>query len=1545
MRKFSTLFVAVFLSLYAFATGEPSTYFQIYVPPNNDAVRRDAALIITAIYDSTYFEIIDDGADGDTDDSKTGILMAGQSYVLYIRDNGINDDARYASGGVLKWDGDYFIVRSNNLVFASQSTNSDWQHDWVPSTDKKSIGRKFILYSPVFTSSKRDVNVFAYEANTTVTFQKISFQPKTNTGFTDVNFENATTLFSRVLNPGEDLIYKYTNGRDVMEAGETYVILADKPVTVQYGALFGNERDGGGYVPSSNGSSSGELFYFGVPYQSAGEQEIRIVSWDEANAVQLERFVNGSWVAVKSFTLNKMKAGDWVGRNEGNVTYASSFRITCSPGKRVSVFEGNWFETGSPGTSDMATMVSSENGTTSGLRFLTYMAPPGNEQNAVDPFTSRAFGQQMTHLYLFAKEGAVVTVKDAYSNGTKFKKTFTIAAERYADCALTLTEWKSIYNGTGTTAGGPERPYLLVESDQPISVMNTNFNDNWMCYTGTSLGQSFTQETNISQQTAIPADTVKITSVITTGSGVEQPRIEVQVQDGLKVVECKLKKPDAPAISGEIEELPNKTVVTFDTLSNLQPQTQYTVETEVIASVGNNNGGLIPNGSNSTIETIVTGKVDGQVQQSSSTQVVNIISNNTSQLIFSRYTDNLFTKDSTDSWTASWVDINNDGYDDLFTTDRRSNKPNLIYINNKNGGFTRGQNIASDSAISITSTWADVNNDGFTDLLVLNNTRKPNVFYENKNGVLTKKQDQPFTQSVSYYHGGAFSDYDNDGKADLFMCNYFPTKYNELYRNNGATGFVKELSNTIPAQANQSIGPSWADYDGDGFPDLFVPNGNGNKNSLFHNEGNGRFTKAQNAVSADGGQSVGSCWGDYDNDGDLDLFVTNSNATGNFLYSNEGNGQFKKITTGPVVTDKANSHGCSFADIDNDGDLDLYVSNDKNFKLLYINDGKGGFEKKEDEVVCFNYGNAFGHAWSDFDHDGDLDLVVATHSNQPNALFTNNGNSNNWIEVHLKGKVSNASAIGATIRVYAGGQWQMREVNSQSGFGGQSSFTQHVGLGQAGRIDSLIFQWPSGIRQVMTAVAPNQLLTITEPESMEVNGAVFHDMNDNGVRENEETLLGRATILLENSQQRIYTNNEGYFRTALTQGAYTFQLVEENGIRSLLTDPLSLEVKSGQPVDTIWIPAVPTCEGTDLQLDMGSTAIRKGYTNNQFLVSLTNNGRERVSSFRFKLKMPAAIQPSTPTIPYEQTENLTENGISYRVYTWKLTNLESFANQLIQFQHGTSGSVVIGDTLRISGWIEADITDCQPSDNQISQTYKVVGAIDPNDIQVSPTGYGPQGYIQKDQVLTYTIRFQNLGNHPASSVSIRDILPAGLDPETVKLVAASHENLYFERQGQTLIFRFDDIYLPDSASNPAGSEGYLMFSIQPREQIAAGTALRNKASIQFDHYEPMETNEVLNTIQSKQQEESMIRVKTWPNPAGDVIYISLAHKMGKYTKKIITRIELIDMTGRSMLSRQFHSDAELRVDLPQQLRGVYLLKVLDSEGGVYTEKVVVRKER
>lgn len=1539
IKKLFYLFILIFGISNSYATGEPSTYFQIYVAPNADAVQRNVCLIVTAIYDNTVFEIIDDGADGDTDDSKTGVLNAGQSYILYIKDNGINDDARYASGGVLKWDGDYFIVKSNKLVYASQSTNSDWQHDWVPSVDKSSIGQKFIIYAPMISSSNRDINVFAYQNNTVIDFYKISTQAKTNTGYTDVNFENPVKVFSKTLNVGEDLIYGSTEGRNVMISGETYVIIANKPVTVQYGSLFGNERDGGGYVPTSNGSSSGELMYFTVPYQATGEQEIRIVSWDNSNVIQLDRYVNGSWVAVKSLTLNRLVAGDWVGKTNGNISYSNVFRITCSAGKKVSVFEGNWFETGSPGTSDMATMVSSENGTTAGKNFLTYIAPPGNEINVTNPLTGLKYGAAFSHLYLFSKTGAVVTVKDAYTNGTKFSKTFTILPEKYADCTISLAEWKAFYNGTGTNVG-PEKPYLIVESNNDIAVLNSNFNDNWMCYTGSSLGHSFTQTSNINDDSLIPAEQATVVSYINTTSEVTNPSIEVIVQDGLKIVESKIIYPDQSTILGTITEELNKTIVTFNNLSTLGANATYMVETKVTATVGANNGELAGTTLNSTVETIVTGEVGGEIQQSTIANSISVQTSNTSNLIFSHLEDAVFNAETSNSWTISWVDINNDGWDDLYLTNMDQNVPNKIYMNNHLGGFTPGQ-VMPEDGVSMTNTWADIDNDGDEDLLVLNNGRNPNKFYRNDNGVLVADNTKSFTQDISYYHGGAFADYDNDNKVDLFMCNYFPTKYNELHRNTTNGAFTKEVTDVIPLEANSSLGPTWVDYDKDGFMDLFVPNGSGNKNSLFHNDGNGTFSKPNIIINQEGGKSVGSCWGDIDNDGDLDLFVTNSNTSTNFLYKNLGNGTFEKITNS-IVNQGGSSHGCSFADIDNDGDLDLFVTNDRIRKFLYFNDGQGNFTENRDETITYNFGLSFGHSWSDYDHDGDLDLAVATHSNQKNHIFKNNGNTNNWLEVNLKATISNGSAIGAKVFVATTTSTQFREVNSQSGFGGQSSYTQHFGLKNASVIDTITVKWPSGIIQTLTNVAINQLLEIVEPQNLKVTGTVYFDTNNDGQKQENEPIVSRAAIKILPSNAKSYSNDNGIFTFFAPQNNVELSILEENGLIAS-SSPLQLDLTNYSPSTMVYIAASTICSTTDLKINMGGTAIRKGFTNNQFRIVASNQSRSIAQNATVSLTVPSKITIQNPTIAISQQQNFVENSVNYTKYYWTISTINPFENKAINFTTSNDATVQIGDNYVFEGEITNATTDCDQTDNLLQQTYLVYGAIDPNDILVSPKGYGEEGYILPEQELTYTIRFENIGNFPAQRVVVTDELPRELDITTFKLVSASHQNVTTEIVGNRIIFSLDDIYLPSTTENEEKSQGYIIFSAKPFSELDSETRIENKATIQFDTYLPIATNVVVNTIQSKEKEEEMVAVNLYPNPVNDVAFISLQHQKGsEFTNKQITKAEIFTMEGLPILVKEFNSLEEVKIDLPTEIRGVYLLKITDTENKNYIRKMLVR---
>ncbi len=1278
--------------------------------------------------------------------------------------------------------------------------------------------------------------------------------------------------------------------------------------------------------------------YFAVPFQSTGEQEIRIVSWDNSNNIQLDRYVNGSWIAVKSFTLNRLIAGDWVGKTSGNVSYSNVFRITCTPGKRVSVFEGNWFEIGFPGTSDMATMVSSENGTTAGKVFLTYIAPPGNEANVTNPFTGQKFGGSFSHLYLFSKTGATVTVKDAYSNGQDFSKTFTIAPERYADCTINLTEWKNMYNGTGSSSG-PEKPYLIVTSNNDIAVLNSNFNDNWMCYTGSSLYHAFQQTSTVGDNSLIPAEETNVVSVITTVSEVTEPTIEVIVQDGLKVVESKLFDENQQETQGTITEFSDKTKVQFQGLDNLQPNSEYRVETTVKAIVGANNGELVGTTLNATVETIITGKVGGEIQQSTIAKSVSVQTTNTSNLLFSKLEDVLLDSKNTNSWTISWIDINKDGYDDLYLTDMGLTAPNLIYMNNTNGGFYAGQTLPEDG-VSMSNTWADVDNDGDEDLLVLNNGRNPNRFYKNENGTLVVDNSKSFTQDISYYHGGAFADCDNDNKVDVFMCNYFPTKYNELHKNNSNGDFTKDISGTVSLEANSSLGPTWADYDQDGLMDLFVPNGQGNKNSLFHNNGNGIFSKSNSIVSQDGGKSVGSCWGDIDNDGDLDLFVANSNSVTNFLYKNLGGGIFEKITNS-IVNQGGSSHGCSFADIDNDGDLDLYVSNDRIRKYLYFNDGQGNFSENREEMITYNFGLSFGHAWSDYDHDGDLDLAVATHSNQKNYVFKNNGNTNNWLEINLNATVSNGSAIGAKVFVTANQITQMREVNSQSGFGGQSSYTQHFGLSVAGVVDSIVVKWPSGIVQNFNAVNVNQILEITENVQRKVTGVVFLDINEDTNKQDAEPVISRAGIQIDPLETKSYSNENGVFSFYATQNNVNLKVLAENGIQEGIGVDFNLENYTVN--DTIYIAAVPVCAEKDVRVTMGGTAIRKGYTNNQFKIVASNQSREVVSNSLVNFIVPSTISIQNVSQTIQQQQSFTDNGKSFNRYSWLINNLNPLENKVISFTTSNDATTQIGDELTFKGEILTSQTDCTPDDNVITQKYIVYGAIDPNDILVSPKGYGQEGYVLPNQVLTYTVRFENIGNFVAQNVEIVDMLPKELDVSTIKIISTSHDNLKTEIAGNNLKFVFDSINLPSSLEDKDKGQGYVTFSITPYKGLEAETKIVNKATIQFDLNEPLSTNTVLNTIQSKLSEQEMVTVVLYPNPVNDVAYISLKHQKGEeFTMKQIKSAEVLTLQGNVVLSKDFGFSEEIRMDMPIEFKGLYILKITDTEGKTYVRKMVVR---
>jgi len=471
---------------------------------------------------------------------------------------------------------------------------------------------------------------------------------------------------------------------------------------------------------------------------------------------------------------------------------------------------------------------------------------------------------------------------------------------------------------------------------------------------------------------------------------------------------------------------------------------------------------------------------------------------------FTRIQNGDIASDVGNSFGCAWGDYDQDGNGDLIVGSGFG-QTNRLYHNNGNGSFARitTGKIVNEPADADAVVWGDYDNDGDLDLFVSNFMTPANdFFYRNEgDGTFVKIIQGPWVNDSSPGVGAAWADYDADGFLDLYVANT-QGQNDFLYHNNGNATMTRITTGPIPSSSGWSTGCAWADYDGDGNLDLLVansaPSGQLGENEFqFHNNGNGTFTRITTGPAVnDGGHSDGVAWGDYDNDGDLDLFVGDGLGENNRLYRNDGPNGFVRITDGAIVNDGGNSISAAWGDYDNDGYLDLFVANDlgeNNF--LYHNEGEGTFSKVVDGPVVNDGGASWGCAWADFDNDGDLDLFVANGGAdaatpppaEPSFLYRNDGGTNSWFLVRLTGIASNRSAIGAKVRVLAtiGGKsfWQLREVSGGGGWCSQNDLRAHFGLGDASQVDLLRIEWPSGIVQELTNVAPNQVLTITEHQT------------------------------------------------------------------------------------------------------------------------------------------------------------------------------------------------------------------------------------------------------------------------------------------------------------------------------------------------------------------------------------------------------------------------------------------------------------------------------
>lgn len=491
------------------------------------------------------------------------------------------------------------------------------------------------------------------------------------------------------------------------------------------------------------------------------------------------------------------------------------------------------------------------------------------------------------------------------------------------------------------------------------------------------------------------------------------------------------------------------------------------------------------------------------------------------------------------------IDYDNDGWTDVFLVNgtRYETAAGLttshLYHNNHDGTFT---DVSKGSGLD-SPGWGqgvcagDYDNDGFVDLFVTYNGTS-RLFRNLGNGhfedvtALTK-----LPTDARWATGCTFVDFDRDGWLDLFVTHYanfdrshtvrggdpqgctwrdlhvfcgprgIEPEKSQMFRNRGDGTFidVSDSSGVSLAPPLYGLGVVSLDYDNDGWPDLYVAC-DSVASQLFHNKRNGTFEEvgvsAGVAMSDDGNEQAGMgvTAGDYDNDGNMDLFKTNfSNDLPN-LYHNDGNGVFtdRIYASGNAFSKTLLGWGAVFADFENDGWLDIFQVNGhvyyevtpggqntsfRELSILYHNMGNGKFSNisKQAGPALDIARPARGLAVGDLNNDGILDVVINNLNEPPTVLMGRLSAPRHWVALRLQGTRSNRSAIGARVKLTAFGKSQYREVQSSTGFLSQSELRLHFGLGTTSRIDEIEIHWPAGEMQVLHDVGVDKTIDVTEP--------------------------------------------------------------------------------------------------------------------------------------------------------------------------------------------------------------------------------------------------------------------------------------------------------------------------------------------------------------------------------------------------------------------------------------------------------------------------------
>ncbi len=500
------------------------------------------------------------------------------------------------------------------------------------------------------------------------------------------------------------------------------------------------------------------------------------------------------------------------------------------------------------------------------------------------------------------------------------------------------------------------------------------------------------------------------------------------------------------------------------------------------------------------------------------------------------------------------ADMNADGLDDII---RLENAKNLTIeyqlTNNQFQNYTFG-NVSNDQQWNIAV--ADVDNNGFNDILVGGLMDGMKILKANDFG--TNYDDFLLPDSYFFSQGSNFSDINNDGYADVFVCN--DNGENRIWRNDGLGNFFVadswiDMSTSPPSDNSGNYASVWTDFDNDCDLDLYIskcragvndPNDPRRINQLFVNE-NGVFTEAAETYGLKNGlQSWTSDFQDIDNDGDLDCFIVNHDAFCQ-LFENVGNGMYNDITLESGLNITTNHLQGMLRDFDNDGFVDVLVAGNEGYEY-YQNNGDQTFQS-----IDGLFGNYLMSTFAvgDLNHDGFLDIYSGSLTSD-DVLWINDHNNNHYFAVNLVGNSSNINALGARLELFGPWGTQIREVRSGESYGIMNSYTQLFGLGEADYIDSLVVKWPSGLKEVFETPYIDQFLTIVENDCAYPGNNIF----SNGI-----TIVCSGEELNLNApagDQYLWSTGDVTQQLAVNQGGTYYVTVTNNNGCSTISNPINI---------------------------------------------------------------------------------------------------------------------------------------------------------------------------------------------------------------------------------------------------------------------------------------------------------------------------------------------------------------------------------------------------